>query len=115
MIKADTFTWKNIYFLCIVDYHCRFPIVKRAEDMSAESLLVACKVIFSKYRVLSSIMSDEGSNFISDKFRQFCKSMNIEQVASSFYHHQTNSLVEACIKLMKHTMENALKLMIIYI
>ena len=47
VIEADMLTLNNSYYLCIVDYHSKFPIVKRAEDMSAESLILACKAIFS--------------------------------------------------------------------
>ena len=83
--------------------------------MCAESLILACKVIFLEYGLPKRIMSDAGGNFISEKFRQFCKFMNIEQVTSSSYHHQSNGQVEACIKIVKHTMKNALKLMMIYI
>ena len=54
-------------------------------------------------------MSDAGGNFISDKFRQFCRCMNIEQVTSPSYHHQSNSQVEACIKFVKHTMKKCIK------
>ena len=115
VVGADTFTLNNKYYLFIVDYHSKFPNVKRAEDMSVESLILACKVIFSKYGLTKRIMSDAGGNFISDKFRQFCKCMNIEQVTSSSYHHQINSQVEVCIKLMKGTIKNALKLLMIYI
>ena len=50
-------------------------------------------------------MSDSGSNFISDKFETFCKRLNIEQVFLSLYHHQSNGQVEACIKLVKHTLK----------
>ena len=39
-------------------------------------------------------------NFVSDKFCQFCKSVNIEQATSSAYHHQSNGQVKACIKCM---------------
>ena len=109
------FTLNNKYYLCIVDYHSQFPIVKRAEDMSAENLILACKVIFSEYGLPKRIMSDAGGNFISDNFRQFCKCMNIEQVTSSSYYHQSNGEVEAYIKFVKPTMKNALKLMMIYI
>ena len=49
VIGADMFTLNNNNYLCIVDYCSKFPIVKRAEDMSAESLIIACKVIFSEY------------------------------------------------------------------
>ena len=75
-------TLKNRNYLCIVDYHSRSPVVKRAEDMSIERLIITCKVIFSEYGLLKKIMSDAGGNFISDRFWQFYKCMNIEQVTS---------------------------------
>ena len=50
------------------------------------------------------IMSDSGDNFISDKFKTFCKSLNIEQAFSS-YHHQSNGQVEVCIKFVKSTLK----------
>ena len=81
VVGADMFILNNKNYLCIVDYHSKFPIVKREEDMSAESLILACKVIFSEYR-LPKKMSDACGNFISDKFRQLCKCINIEQVTS---------------------------------
>ena len=49
-------------------------------------------------------MSDSDSNFISDKFKTYCKSLNIEQAYSSSYYHQSNGQVEACIKFVKHTL-----------
>ena len=98
------FTLNNNY-LCIVDYHSKFPIVKKAEDMSTDSLILACKFIFSEYGLPKKIMSDVGGNFISEKFRQFCKNMNIEQATSSSNHHQSNRQIEACIKLKKRTMK----------
>ena len=58
------FTLNTLY--CIVDYHSIFPFVKRAEDMSAESLIITCKVIFSEYGLPKKIISDAGGNFISD-------------------------------------------------
>ena len=49
-------------------------------------------------------MSGMGSNFISDKFKTFCKSLNIEQAFSSSYHHHSNGQVEACVKFVKCTL-----------
>ena len=46
-------------------------------------------------------MSDSGTNFVSEKFRHFCKSINIEQAVSSAYHHQSNGQVKTCIKFIK--------------
>ena len=41
--------------------------------------------------------------FISDKFKAFCKNINIKQAVLSSYHHQSNGQVEACIKFIKQT------------
>ena len=48
-------------------------------------------------------MSDAGTNFVSGKFWQFCKTINVEQAVSLAYHHQSNRQVKACIKFIKHT------------
>ena len=99
------FTLNNKHYHCVVDYHSKFPITKKAEDLSVDSLILTCKVIFAEYGIPNKIMSDSGSNFISDKFKTFCKSLNIEQAFSSSYHHQSNRQVNACIKFIKHTLK----------
>ena len=71
--------------------------------MSAESLVNTVKIIFTKYGIPQKIMSVAGTNFVSDMFRRFCKSINIEQALSSAYHDQSNGQFEACIKLIKCT------------
>ena len=68
-----------------------------------EHLINAVTAIFTEYGILCKIMSDAGTNFVSERFRQFCKSINIEQAVSSAYHHQSNGQIEACIKFIKHT------------
>ena len=94
------FTLNNQHYLCLVD---RFPIIKKT-DLSADSLILMHKVIFAEYGLPKEIMFDSGGNFVSDKFRTFCKSLNIEQVFSSSY-HQSNRQVEVCIKFVKCTLK----------
>ena len=50
-------------------------------------------------------MSDVGGNLISQKFKNFCNSLNIEQAVSSLHHHWSNGQVEACIIFIKCTMK----------
>ena len=47
--RVDMFTLKNKNYLCIVDYHRKFPVVKKKEDLSTESLIPRCKIILSEY------------------------------------------------------------------
>ena len=46
-------------------------------------------------------MSDAGSNFVSEKFRYFCRSINVKQAVSSAYHHQSNGQVRSLHQIYK--------------
>ena len=105
MLSADIFHFNNKNYLCIVDYHSKFPVIKKMEGLSTESLITTTKVIFAEYGIPYKLMSEAGSNFISDKFRKFCSRLNIEQAVSSSYYHQSNGQVEACIKFIKCTLK----------
>ena len=106
MDGVDIFTLHNKNDLCLVDYTRKFPIIKKTEDLLADSLILACKVFnFLEYGIPRKIMSDAGGNFISEKFEKFCQKLNIEHAALSSYHHQSNGKVEACIKHLKCTMK----------
>ena len=65
--------------------------------------------MFTEYGILQKLMSDAGTNFVSEKFRHFCRSINVEQVVSSVYHHQSNGQVEACIKFIKQMFKKCAK------
>ena len=51
-----------------LDYNSRFPIVKKLEGLSAENLTNAVNIIFAEYGIPHKIMSDAGTNFVSDRF-----------------------------------------------
>ena len=101
---TDMFTLDNKQYLCIVDYHRKFLFFKKTKDLSADSLILTCKIIFAEYGILKKINSDSGGNFASDKFRNFWKSLNIEKASSSSYLYQSKWQVEACKKFVKCTL-----------
>ena len=51
VIGADMFTLDNKQYLCILDYHSKFPVIKKTEDLSPNNLVLTCKIIFAEYRV----------------------------------------------------------------
>ena len=105
VIGVDMFQLSNKNYLCIVDYHSKFLVIKKMEGLSAESLITAVKIIFVEYGIPCRLISDAGGNFISEKLKNFCNSLNIDQAVSSLYHHQSNGQVEACIKFIKCTIK----------
>ena len=63
------------------------PVVKKTDGLSSDELIRVVKIMFAEFRLPKKIFSDTGTNFISDKFRQFCRQLNIEQVIIPSYHH----------------------------
>ena len=46
-------------------------------------------------------MSDVGGNFVSNKFKESCKQLNIEHAVSSSYHPQSNKQIDVGIRFIK--------------
>ena len=71
-------TLHNKKYLCIVDFHSKFSITKKTEDLAADTLILACKIVFSEYGLPRKIISGASSNFISEKIDKFCRKLDIE-------------------------------------
>ena len=84
VVWTDIFTLhnKNSFVLWTI------TVIKKTEDLSVDSLILACKIIFSEYNLPKKIMSDAGGNFISDNLKSSTKTL--EEAVSSSYHHQNN-------------------------
>ena len=77
--------------------YCRLqqqiPSHQETRGPFSRQLINMVKTIFAKYGIPCKLMSNTGTNFVSDKFHQFCKLVNIEQATSSMNHHQSNGQV----------------------
>ena len=51
VLGADIFHFNNKNYLCIVDYHCKFPAIKRMEGLSMGSRIATIKIIFAEYGI----------------------------------------------------------------
>ena len=74
-VEADVFTINNKHYLCILDYHSKFPVVKQVEGFSTDNLINACKIISSEYGMSSKIVSDAGTNTVSETSKIFSESL----------------------------------------
>lgn len=109
-LGTDIFDFKGQKYLMIVDYYSRFPVVRNLEDMTATTICNKFSSVLAEYGLPSTIMTDFGSQYISEKFRKNCELNGITLLFSSPYHHQANSLAEraigTCKALWKKAAEN---------
>ncbi|XP_055622409.1 uncharacterized protein K02A2.6-like [Toxorhynchites rutilus septentrionalis] len=80
--------------LVCVDYFSRYLEVIEMNDISTTSTIDELMIIFSRYGIPESLRADNGPQFSSDEFRNFCDEYGIRLVHSIPYWPQMNGEVE---------------------
>ena len=76
---------------------------------------MCCKIISAEYGLLKRIMQDEGTCFISEKYKDFCNKVNTKQAVSYSYQHQRKGQVEVYLNVVKDTMKKCVDTILIKI
>ena len=101
MHATDLFDWKGVKYLLIVDYYSRFiEMVKPSGESSAE-VIRHTKSIFARYRVPQEVISDNGLQFSSRKFKVFTCLYGFSHTMNSPRFPQSNGEVEYEVKTVK--------------
>ena len=82
------------YSLTFVDRATRYPEAIALTSIEAEKVADALISIFSRVGLPDSILSDQGSNFVSEVLKQVAALLRIQLTTNLQYHQQTNGLVE---------------------
>ena len=108
-LGADIFQFKESKYLMIVDYYSRFPVIRLLNDMKASTISTHFTSVLSEYGIPSTIITDFGSQFVSENFKKNCQQSGITLIFSSPYHHQTNSVAERNVGICKALWTKALE------
>ena len=82
------------YMLTMVDVYSRMAFVKPLCDLSAQTLISACKDVFCLTGFPNCVLSDRGAQFTSSIFRQFLNKFNVKQMLTNAYSPQNNGCCE---------------------
>lgn len=85
---------KNRFVLVCVDYATKYPIAVALKNQEAETVAEALMGIFADMGFPNEILTDQGSNFMSELIKELCRLLKVSKLVSSPYHPQTNGLVE---------------------
>ena len=94
----------NRMFLIVVDAHSKWPEVIEMTSTTAEKTVEALRGLFASFGLLEQLVSDNGPQFTSDVFQEFCKLNGIKYVRCSPYHPSSNWLAERFVRTFKEAM-----------
>ncbi|GFU65989.1 retrovirus-related Pol polyprotein from transposon opus [Trichonephila clavipes] len=100
---------RNHYILTIVDEFSRFPFAIPCSDISAKTVILHLKNIFSIFGMPSFIHSDRGSSFMSHELKSFLTSQGIATSRTTPYNPAANGQVERYNGIIWKTIQLALR------
>lgn len=85
----------NKYILTFEDDLTRFMDCYAIPDCEAGTVAKTFyEEIITRYRIPGKVITDQGSNFMSELFSQLCKFLGIKKINTSAYHPQSNGALE---------------------
>lgn len=110
-LSIDIFQIKDQYYLLVVDYYSKYPeVVNLNKNLTSKNIIENLKQIFARHGIPQIVVSDSGTNLISDEYQKFAKEWNFQIIAASPHHQQSNGMAERTIqtikKLIKKCSEN---------
>ena len=89
------------YILTLVDFSTRYPEAVPLKKIDTETVAEALVDIFSRLGVPEEILSDLGTQFVSDCMREVTRLLSIKQLTTTPYHPMCNGLTEKFNGTMK--------------
>ena len=108
-LGIDLFYVENSEYLIVVDYLTKWPIVRELRHGSSSKVVTEMlKEIFSDFGTPMRVVSDNGPQFSSRLFREFCAKHDVQHDTSSPLHSSGNGQVERTIGTVKGIMKRCI-------
>lgn len=88
----------------LVDSYTKWPEVYITKDMTAPTVIDCCTEIFSRFGIPKILVSDNGSAFISDLFKNFLRANGIKHKLTAPFNPKTNGQAERYVQTIKYAL-----------
>lgn len=100
-VAADLFEWKGLHYLLTIDYFSKFIEVDYLPTTDSTATISALKAQMCRHGIAEKLRTDNGPQFSSHEFKEFCESYAINHVTSSPHFPKSNGEVERAVQTVK--------------
>lgn len=100
-VGADLCELHSRNLLVVCDYFSNFVEVESLQTTTTRGVCKALKVLFARYGVPDTLITDNGPQFSSAEFASFSKDWSFEHSTSSPHYPQSNGKAENAVKTIK--------------
>ena len=109
MCVTDIFMLEGVNYLVVGNFYSKMIFVRclPPSQSNANKVVLLLKEMFSEHGIPKVFHSDNGPQYVSAQFADFCISWGITHKTSSLHYSQSNGFAKACIKSVKHALQQA--------
>ncbi|XP_049291417.1 uncharacterized protein K02A2.6-like [Anopheles funestus] len=93
------------YFLVVVDAFTKWPEIIKTSSTTAVATIAILRSIFARFGVPVTIISDNGTQFVSSEFKEFCLKNGINHITTAPFHPQSNGQAERFVDTFKRAIK----------
>ena len=99
--------YRGKMWMLVMDAYSKWPEVCMMESTTAETTIKQLQHIFATHGLPLQIVTDNGPQFVADKFQQFCLSRGIQHTTTAPYHPRSNGEAERLVQTFKAAVDKA--------
>ncbi|PIO67258.1 integrase core domain protein [Teladorsagia circumcincta] len=89
------------YYLVIVDAYSKWPEIIQMNSITTPATISVLTKVFAQFGNPQTLITDNGSQFTSTTFANFCRRRGIKHVRSPLFHPQSNGQAERFVDTFK--------------
>ncbi|XP_040173675.1 uncharacterized protein K02A2.6-like [Anopheles arabiensis] len=95
---------EGYYFLVVVDAFSKWPEIYKTTSTTTSATISMLRNIFARFGMPETLVSDNGPQFTSALFAEFCNSSGIEHITTAPFHLQSNGQAERFVDTLKRAL-----------
>ena len=81
-----------------MDAYSKWPEMHMMESATTELLIKHLQQIFAVHGISHQVVSDNGPQFVAEKFQHYCMSRGIQHITTAPYHPRSNGEAERLVQ-----------------
>lgn len=107
LVASDIFEFDGKHFILLVDYFSKYIEVDELKDQRSRTAIEILKTQFSRHGIPTVLRTDNGPQYASEEFRDFCESYGISHLTSSPHTPHSNGEAERAVQTVKRLWNKA--------
>ena len=104
-VSSDIFEWHNKHYIVTTDSYSGWIEIDPLTDLRSTSVIHKLKRSFSTHGIPIELQTNNGTQYVSEQFREFTNDWDIKHVTSSPRYPQSNGLAERAVRSAKELLE----------